>query len=66
MHGKGPERQRSHVRTVSGAPEGHVPRVPGLWRENIASVRRALSQTLESRVCQGKHSSQALDLLKAR
>jgi hypothetical protein len=27
-----PERQRSHVRIVSGAPEKHVPTVPGLWR----------------------------------
>ena len=27
-----PERQRSHVRIVSGAPETHVPGVPGLWR----------------------------------
>ena len=26
------ERQRSHVRIVSGAPEKRVPTVPGLWR----------------------------------
>src|ERR1035437_2379669 len=27
-----PERQRSHVRIVSGAPEKHVPSVLRLWR----------------------------------
>jgi hypothetical protein len=30
--GARPERQRSHVRIVSAAPEKHVPSVPGLWR----------------------------------
>ena len=30
--GARPERQRSHVRIVSGAPEKQVPSVPGLWR----------------------------------
>jgi hypothetical protein len=30
--GAGPERQRSHVRIVSGAPEKRGPHVPGLWR----------------------------------
>jgi hypothetical protein len=30
--GARPERQRSHVRIVSGAPIKHVPSVPGLWR----------------------------------
>jgi hypothetical protein len=31
-----PERQRSHVRIVSGAPEKQVPRVPGLWRIDLS------------------------------
>jgi hypothetical protein len=33
--GARPERQRSHVRIVSGAPGKHVPEVPGLWRLDL-------------------------------
>ncbi len=33
--GAGPERQRSHVRIVSGAPGKAAPRVPGLWRTDF-------------------------------
>jgi hypothetical protein len=33
--GARPERQRSHVRIVSGAPEKRVPSVPGLWRLDL-------------------------------
>jgi hypothetical protein len=33
--GETPERQRSDVRIVSGAPGKHAPRVPGLWRLNF-------------------------------
>jgi len=37
--GARPERQRSHVRIVSGAPEKRVPSVPGLWRLNFPRGR---------------------------
>jgi len=38
-------RQRSHVRIVSGAPEKHVPRVPGLWRAISCRIGTARSAT---------------------
>ena len=44
-----PERQRSRVRIVSGAPERHMPGVPGLWRRSGYCHNLALQLIVDQR-----------------
>ena len=45
-----PERQRSHVRIVSGASEKHVPGVLGLWRAQLPESRPNATATAMRRL----------------